>query len=257
MSAGLLDGRRIVVTRPLPQGEALAQAIRAAGGEPVLLPAMEIRDVPDARAVDAIAARLAAFDWAIFISPTAVGKALARLREVRGATAWPERVRVAAIGRGTQRALGEAGFTGIVAPEGAADSEALLALEEFARPTGKRIVIFRGVGGRERLGEGLRSRGASVEYAECYVRARPAADSVSLGARRVDAFTVSSGEGLANLAQMLDAPGRERLRAAPLFVPHARVADQAKALDVRSVVVAGPADAEMMAALVAYFGRIR
>ena len=76
-------------------------------------------------------------------------------------------------------------------------------------------------------------------------------------ARRVDAFTVSSGEGLANLAQMLDAPGRERLRAAPLFVPHARVADQAKALDVRSVVVAGPADAEMMAALVAYFGRFR
>jgi uroporphyrinogen-III synthase len=257
VNAGSLNGRRIVVTRPLPQAEALAQAIRAAGGEPLLLPAMEIHDVADARAVHAIAARLAEFDWAIFISPTAVSKGLARLREVRGATAWPERVRVAAIGRGTQRALGDAGFAGIVAPEGAADSEALLALAAFAHLAGARIVIFRGVGGREQLAEGLRSRGASVEYAECYVRAGPDAESVSLGERSVDAFTVSSGEGLANLVQMLDAPGRQRLRAAPLFVPHRRVADQAKALGARSVIVAGPADAEMMAALVAYFGRTR
>ena len=257
MNAGLLNGRRIVVTRPLPQAEALAQSIRAAGGEPLLLPALEIRDLADARAVHAIAARLAEFDWAVFISPTAVSKGLARVREVRGAAAWPARVRLAAIGGGTQRALRAAGLVDVVAPEGRADSEALLALEAFARPAGARIVIFRGVGGREQLGEGLRARGASVEYAECYVRARPDAASVSLGERSVDAFTVSSGEGLANLAQMLDAPGRERLRAAPLFVPHVRVAEQAKALGARSVIVAGSADAETMAALVAYFGRTR
>jgi len=52
---------------------------------------------------------------------------------------------------------------------------------------------------------------------------------------------------------MLDEHGRERLRQIPLFVSHARVAQQAAALGVRSVTVGGPGDAEMLSALVAYF----
>jgi len=41
---------------------------------------------------------------------------------------------------------------------------------------------------------------------------------------------------------------------APVFVPHERVAAAARELDLREPVLAGPADAEMLAALVAYFG---
>jgi uroporphyrinogen-III synthase len=247
-----LAGKRIVVTRPRPQAEGLARAIRAAGGEAVLVPAIEIRDLPDPAPFRAVAARLQAFDWAIFVSPTAVRKALALLRAARGEAAWPDRLRVAAIGRASARALREAGFGAVLAPQEGADSEALLALPEFARPAGARIVIFRGAGGRELLGETLAARGASVEYAECYARARP--DPVA-GAQcaAADAFTVSSGEGLANLVAMLDDAGRARLREVPLFVPHARVAQSAAALGVRTVIVAGPGDAENLAALVAYF----
>ena len=44
------------------------------------------------------------------------------------------------------------------------------------------------------------------------------------------------------------------LRAAPVFVPHPRVAAEARSLGIREVIVAGAADDEMLPALVAYFG---
>jgi uroporphyrinogen-III synthase len=43
------------------------------------------------------------------------------------------------------------------------------------------------------------------------------------------------------------------LKSVPLFVPHPRVAREARARGARQVVVAGPADEEMLARLVAYF----
>ena len=123
----------------------------------------------------------------------------------------------------------------------------------------RRIAIFRGEGGRETLAEVLRLRGADVAYAECYRRSvpptdmRPLVDDWARGA--VHAVTVSSGEGLANLAVMLGDSGRGLLAAMPLFVPHARVARQARALGAADVVVSGVADEEVLAALVAYFRR--
>ena len=45
MSDQPLAGKGIVVTRPARQAERLAALIRAAGGEPILYPVIEIRDV--------------------------------------------------------------------------------------------------------------------------------------------------------------------------------------------------------------------
>src|SRR5690606_16987689 len=103
----------------------------------------------------------------------------------------------------------------------------------------------------------LRARGALVEYAECYRRARPPGDAAPLieHARRgeLHAITVTSSEGLRNLAAMLGEAGRDVLRETPLFVPHPRIGEAAQALDVRTVVVTGPGDAGLAAGLTAYF----
>jgi uroporphyrinogen-III synthase len=162
-----------------------------------------------------------------------------------------------AISRGTRRELERHGVSGALAAEDGADSEALLALPALQQLAGQRIAIFRGEGGRGLLGDTLRARGASVEYVECYRRVRPRSDPAPLVAAwregKVHAVTVSSAQGLSNLFGLLDA---ELLNSLPLFVPHARVADEARRLGARETIAAGPADDEMLASLVAYF-RVR
>lgn len=261
MTGGPLAGKRIVVTRPRAQAAGFAALIRESGGQPLVFPAIEIGDLADLMPFFALADRLEEFELAIFISPTAVHKAMNLLRVRRQGRPWPARLRVAALGRGSRRELEQEGFADVLAPQAHADSETLLALPELADVSGKRVVVFRGEGGRELLGDSLAARGARVEYAECYRRARPDADSGALLAAwargAVDAVTVSSGEGLANLYEMLGKLGQQWLKKTPLFVPHARVADEAARLGVREVVVAGPGDAETLAGLVAYFRRAK
>lgn len=243
MSGRALSDRGIVVTRPRELAAGLAGLIQAAGGRPVLFPAIEIVDLPGWSPPS-----LRPGDLAVFISPTAVQKALARLG------ALPPRVQIAAVGAGTKRELERHGVRDVLAPAGAADSEALLALAELRDMAGRRAVIFRGEHGRALLGDTLAQRGAVVVHVACYRRQRPAADAAPLMADwdRVDAVTISSGEGLANLAGML---GAGLLRSRPLFVPHERVAAQARELGAGEVLVAGASDAQMLERLVAYFDR--
>jgi uroporphyrinogen-III synthase len=248
-----LAGRRILVTRPAGQAAGLARLIREAGGEPVLFPALEILPPSDPAALAAVLARLEQFDLAIFISRNAVEWGLAAL-----ARAWPVQVRVAAVGAGSARALAERGIAGVIAPQGPQpDSEALLARPELADMRARRVLIFRGEGGREVLREGLLARGAAVEYAECYRRARPRADGSALAAAwargEVDAATVNSAEALGNLCALIGEAGVRAARAAPLFVPHPRLAQAAAELGFAEVLVAGPGDEEMRDRLVAYF----
>ena len=245
MSALALAGKRILVTRPRELAQGLAALIARAGGEPVLYPGLEIRDPEDAGAARAALARLEAFDLAVFVSPSAVRKAL----ELRGAP-WPAPVRAAALGAGTRRELEARGVRTIIAPEDGADSEALLALPALQQVAGARVLILRGAGGRELLAETLAARGAQVSVVECYRRARPAAPGAPpTGA--LDAACANSGETLHNLVALL---GLARLRDTALFVPHERVAQRARDMGFAVVEVAGPGDAQMLARLLAYFG---
>lgn len=244
MKVGALAGRRILVTRPRELAQGLAALIAEAGGEPVLYPAIEIRDPEDAGAARAALARIEEFDLAVFVSPSAVRKAL----ELLGRP-WPARVRAAALGAGTRRELEARGVRDVIAPEDGADSEALLALAPLQQVTGARVLILRGAGGRELLGATLAARGARVDAVECYRRARPAPSAAPTAT--LDAVCANSGETLENLAALL---GLTRLRATPLFVPHERVARLARDMGFAAVEVAGPGDAQMLARLLAYFG---
>lgn len=230
------------MTRPASLAQGLAKPIEAAGGRVFLFPAIEIEPLPVPPPA------LERFDMAVFISPSAVREALKHL------AALPPHLRVVALSRGTRRELERHGVTGALAAEEGADSEALLAAPELHQVAGRRIVVFRGEGGRSVLGDALRGRGATVEYVECYRRVRPRIDPAPLVAAwksgGLHAVTVSSAQGLANLFEMLD---RELLCSLPLFVPHARVAAQAQRLGAREAIAAGPGDDEMLARLVAYF----
>ena len=240
MDSKTLQGREILVTRPRAQAQRLARLIEQAGGVARLFPAIEIQDVPAPEAL----ARLHEFDLAIFVSPTAVAKVMPQVRS------WPSRLRVAAVGSGTRRELEKHGVADVIAPESGADSEALLATRALGDVARQRIAILRGDGGRALLGDTFVARGARVEYVTCYRRLLPKPPARSWKAGELAAVTVSSSQGLDNLFEVLD---RDMLRATPLFVPHARIAERARSLAVREVVLAGHSDEQMLEQLMAYF----
>lgn len=256
-SALPLAGRRIAVTRPAGQAASLCDAIQAAGGEALLFPVLAIAAVEDDGALVATIDRLDDFDLAFFVSPNAVEHALAA---VRGRRNWPSRLAVATVGKGSERALAQAGFAQVIAPASGFDSESVLALPEFAEPAvrGKRILIFRGDGGRDLLAEVLRERGAEVVHATCYRRYRPALDPAILlapAARgELDALLLTSSEGVRNLVDMLGDAACAGLNAVPVFVPHPRIAAHARAAGFATVIETEAGDDGLLRALVRHFG---
>ena len=248
-----LGGKGVVVTRPAHQARELARLIADAGGNSILFPAIEIRDVEDIGPFMRLVERLDEFDLAVFISPNAIERAM---RLIRSRRELPPALKIAAIGGGSVKALERHGVSGVIAPQGRYDSEALLERSEIAGA--RRVVIFRGEGGREHLGDTLTARGAVVDYAECYRRARPALDPAPLLAAwsrdGVHAITATSSEGLRNFADMIGAPGRERMQRTPVFVPHPRIAEAARGLAVQTVIVTGPGDEGVVVGLKAFFG---
>lgn len=248
-----LAGLGILVTRPAHQSEHLAHLIREAGGNPILFPALEIVDMPDLQPLNALIDRLEQFDLAIFISPNAVNKAMNLIRARRY---LPSNLKIAAIGKGSAKVLAQYGVKDVITPQQRFDSEALLEMPELQTVAGKRIVIFRGDGGRELLGDELDRRGARHEYAECYRRQKPEADNGKLlylwARNELHAITVTSSEVLHNLFDLVGKLGQQWLKKTPVFVPHERIAEAAREMGLQQVVVTEAGDEAMVAGLVAW-----
>lgn len=247
-----LTGRTVLVTRPPQQAVALAQAIRAAGGEAFLFPALAIEAVPLPELAAALA-QLAAADITVFISPNA---AQFGMQAIRAAGTLPAATTVYALGPGTARALAAQGVDQCLTPDGQ-DSEALLALPGLQAVAGKRVVIVRGVGGRALLADTLVARGAQVAYLECYRRVCPTADAAPLLARwragGIDAVTLTSAEALRNLAALLGEAGAPLLTATPLFAPHEKIAESARRFGVEQVVTTAGGDDGLVEGLINWF----
>lgn len=255
--SGTLAGRTVLVTRPAGLGEHLADLLHARGGEVIQMPVIDIRPPEDPVQLDTLIAKLDDFDLALFISPTAVTMAN---RAVTARRPWPARLEFAAVGAGTARSLAALGFRNVIAPPGRGDSEALAALPEMSKVRGRRIVIFRGQGGREVLRQALRARGAVVEYCECYRRALPRIDAAPLverwRRRGVDAVSLTSSEGLKNLDTMLDTHARPLLCRTPVFVPHPRIGEAARRYGIERVIVTGASDEALAEAIADFFAKV-
>jgi uroporphyrinogen-III synthase len=247
-----LAGRSIAITRPAGQAAGLARAIEAAGGRALLFPVIEIAPVEDETGLAAVCAGLDRFHLAFFVSPNAVELALAYLLPRRS---WPAHLAVATVGKGSEAALARAGFDRVIAPTAGFDSEAVLALPEFqaAVVADREVVIFRGDGGRDLLGDTLKERGARVHYVACYRRRIPATDAAPLLDAALcgdlDALVLTSSEGVANLRAMVGPVDWPILTAVPAVVPHPRIAEAARRAGFATVLESGPGDVGVLAAL--------
>ncbi|HUW51482.1 MAG TPA: uroporphyrinogen-III synthase [Sulfuricella sp.] len=249
-----LAGLGVLVTRPAHLAGHLAELIERAGGRAILFPTLEIFDAKDMSVLSAIIDRLEQFDLAIFISPNAVNKAMSLIRARR---AWPQGLRCAAVGKGSGKALAQLGIDDVLVPQGRFDSEALLALPELQDVAGKQVVIFRGEGGRELLGEELTRRGAGVTFAECYRRGKPVGADVEALLKRwahgeVGAVTVTSGESMRNLFDLVGTAGQAFLKKTPVFAFHEGIAEVARELGAEQVYVTPPGDDGLLDGLIAW-----
>ena len=116
-----------------------------------------------------------------------------------------------------------------------------------------RVLIMRGEGGRELIAERLRGQGVTVDYLQLYRRSLPTYSSALLlellTTQRLNGLLISSGAGLTHLLQLAGADW-PRVAQLALFVPSARVAEQARAAGAEHVVECrGASAAALLAAL--------
>jgi uroporphyrinogen-III synthase len=171
--------------------------------------------------------------------------------------AWPNTLQAAAVGPGTANALAQFGIDCLL-PESRFDSEGLLARPELQTTAvqGQSVLLLRGDGGRELLADTLTQRGANVEAIACYARHAPANLAAPFRATwltgTLDGILISSSEGLDNLLAGTSAAEHDKLFLTPLFVPHPRIAEKAKSAGFLNVILTPPAEAGMLAGLLAY-----
>lgn len=240
-----LDGLQVLVTRPAAQADHLCELLEQAGAQAEALPVMEIVAFESTESLARLS-QASAWDMMIFVSRNAVEFALPFLDK----KILPD---IVAIGRKTAEALQQQEIhVDIVPPR--FNSESLLAMSVMQSVTGKRVMIVRGCGGREKLASSLRQRGATVEYAEVYRRTRPDQNAVRLQSllahQKIDAITVASGDALQNLVK-LAGDEQVELFALPLIVMSERLvklAQQAGFADTDNIYVAPEASDEGLVA---------
>lgn len=255
--ANSLQGTAIAITRPVAQAQKLSSLILAEGGTSISFPLIDIVPLEDYRQFDATIADLPSYDWAIFISSNAVQNGMPRV--LQQFPTLPAQLKFAAIGPVTASELMHLGAHQVLIPKDRFDSESLLSLPEMQNMRGQRVMIFRGVGGREVLADTLTTRGAKVTFAECYRRINPQSSTETLETlwrnKQCQAIVVTSSEAMRHLLQMTVNGTQEWIRQIKICVNHQRIAEEAQNIVAQHNVflnlhvAEAPGDAAMLACL--------
>ena len=245
---------RALVTRPQPQAQSLAQAIRRANGQAWVMPMLTIDPLPETQSIKNCLLMLDRFDMVIVTSRPASRLGMALIDRY-----WPQlpsHLRWFAIGSSSAGELEQFDIK-VQHPSTGMDSEALLAT--LGVVSGQRILLIKGTGGRQLLEEQLTAQGASVEKIEVYQRCRPVYEcnlNVNAVLKKLESHAINvilcgSGETLTNLGYYLPIPHRARYR---LLVPSERIANEARNQGFRQVInTCGASNNLMLQALAAPF----
>jgi uroporphyrinogen-III synthase len=266
VTEAVLNQLRVIITRPQPQAETWAAHLHALGATTAIVPVLALEAVAEVEEIQAVKNTILDFDHyhkAIFVSLNAVEFGLRWLENY-----WPQLpqgIEYYAVGETTVRYLQEAGLhvsALTAAMTGPMNSERLLEAPELQQVQGQKIVIFRGRGGRGKMGEVLTARGAQVHYCELYHRRIPA--TAAEQSRELlsgepwqgpQIIALHSGDSLNHFVQILNAItdrdiDQQRVLKLPVLVPGERVADLARLAGFATVIVAENAtDAAMTSAL--------
>jgi uroporphyrinogen III methyltransferase/synthase len=207
-----LFAQRILVTRPRDEALRSACSLEALGAEVVLGSTVEIRPVADPAPLDAAIDRLATYDWLVFTSANGVRYFLSRLRQRGRDLRALGRLKLAAIGPSTARALADFQLTADLIPESYQSESLVESLSRAAR--GTRVLLARADRGRTLLKVEL-GKLAAVDQVAVYHQAdveclpESVVDRIADGT--IDWITLTSSAITARLHALLPERARKRI----------------------------------------------
>lgn len=271
-----MSTKTIVITRPSGQArqliEVLTQIIEKSGIakrsllEILSLPLLTIVPKDDEQLADRIASVLKDADLAIFVSPNAI-ESVMRLLERDWQDFSKRVIPIGVIGGSSALALKNHGIgleakpTPILMPQNNEqwDSEGLwqeLQSLKWDWPN-KKIVIFKGEGGRDWLADTLKKAGAIVEAISTYTRVpldvkNPAWHDIREMDMSKSLWLLTSSEAVRYLGQVTKSQFPQGLQGASAICPHHNIAAAAEAIGFGKVFTSDPGDEALIKATLAW-----
>jgi uroporphyrinogen-III synthase len=208
-----LTGVRVLVGRARHQAGALSAALRKSGAEILEIPFIQINPPRSYKQLDSALNRLQTYDWLILTSVNGVEALWERIRksgrsDVGRLLKDKEKLRIAAIGPATEKAIEKHGVTVDVVPKEYVAESVVRSLK--SRVNAKRVLLVRAKVARDVIPKELRKAGARVDVVEAYETVVPRASRNKLRAalkskdRRPDVVTFTSSSTVKNFVQLLE-----------------------------------------------------
>lgn len=271
-----MSTKTIIVTRPSGQArqliEVLTSAIEKSGvanrsfPEILSLPLLTIAPKTDKLLAEHIVAVLNDADLAIYVSPNAI-ESVMRLMERDWQDLSMEIIPIGVMGGSSKQALKNHGVgleqkpTPIILPQKNEnwDSEGLWQELQSLQWNwqNKKVVIFKGDGGRDWLADTLKKAGATVEAISTYSRVPLDIDNPTWEAiREVDwsksLWLLTSSEAVRYLGEVIKDQFTQKLSSASALCPHHNIADAAELIGFGEVFTCDPGDEALVKATLAW-----
>jgi uroporphyrinogen-III synthase len=231
-----LAGIRVLVGRAKHQAGALSAELRQRGAEVIEIPFIEIRKPKSFRPLDAALKSLSSYDWLILTSVNGVEAMWARMEKLRlprsgknreghdfsravktqdkSRALAPEgsRLRIAAIGPATKKAIEQRGWKVDVVPKEYVAESVVRSLKNKVK--GKRVLLVRAKVARDVIPRELRQAGAQVDVVEAYETVVPQSSrrrlqiTLSNPKLRPHVVTFTSSSTVRNFVELLGSPAK-------------------------------------------------
>jgi uroporphyrinogen-III synthase len=271
-----MSTKTIIVTRPSGQArqliELLTRAIEASEvgkrslPEILSLPLLTIVPKSAEQLAKQIESALSHADLAIFVSPNAI-ESVMRLLECDWQAVTKKVIPIGVMGGSSRLALKNHGIgeekeaTPIIIPKNNEqwDSEGLWQELQALNSDwhNKKVIIFKGEGGRDWLADTLKKAGATVEAISTYARVPLDIDNPAWNAIREIDFSKSmwlltSSEAVRYLGEVIQDQFTQNLNTASALCPHHNIADAAELIGFGEVFTSEPGDEALIKSTLAW-----
>jgi uroporphyrinogen-III synthase len=227
-NAAPLRGVRVLVGRARHQAGALSAELRKQGATVIEIPFIEIRKPRSFKPLDSSLRNLHTYDWLILTSVNGVEAMWERMSRLRLSPdesrkrhqSQRDRLRVAAIGPATKKAIEQRGTRVDVVPREYVAESVVRSLKSKVK--GKRVLLVRAKIARDVIPQELRRAGAHVDVVEAYETVVPRASRTRLQQvmsnprRRPHIVTFTSSSTVKNFVELLGERKSSKGRAAQL-----------------------------------------